>query len=69
MIFIIKEKDIQKQTQRLIELSCKMHGEYSIKELALKIVEDKIGTLKERATLHFMLKNDLIKDLHFQYVD
>lgn len=67
--FIITEEMIETEVERLIELSCEMKGRHGLIDIAKRVIELKAGTLEQRATLDFIIKNNLVEDLHFTYTE
>lgn len=67
--FIITEEMIQAEVERLIEMSCEMNGRHGLIDIAKRVIELKAGTLEQRATLDFIIKNKIVKNYHYTYTD
>lgn len=67
--FIITDEMIETEIERLIEISCQMNGAHGLIDIAKRVIELKLGTVEQRATLDFIIKNNLVEDLHFTYTE
>ena len=71
MNIVIKEQEVQKEMERLIEISCELEGTKTPREIAEKAIQLKLGTKRQRAILDFIIKNNVSQalDYHFKYAD
>lgn len=80
-IFSLTEKqlhnEMRKQNKKLIECCC-AYNNYalknnvplcSVKDIAIEVINENNGTLKERAILQLMLDNNIIPDHHYCYAE